>query len=173
MEGPIRTFVFVSIMAMPSVFGAGNSQAQPYSAQRASLYVGAGSGTNLGGTVGIGFEMPFHLGSGEHLALNVAGGFSPRARGKHDPSRFDFDVGAKLYPLAKRQVFVGVNYGLYRFNESLLLASKHRTLSLVAGWRVPLQQRFYVSGYIGTSPFLRGAAYGVTVGRHLPNFRRD
>ena len=148
------------------------AQAPPQPAQHPSLYVGIGNGTNLGGALGVGMEVPFRLGNGGHLALNLAGGFLPREQDAYDPSRFDFDVGVKLYPLPKQQVFVGLNYGLYRVNDSevFLFFSKDRTISLSAGWRIPLRKSFYLNGYVGTSPFLGGAAYGVTVGRLIPTF---
>ena len=168
----IKVFLFCALFLCS--IRVGGVQAQPQPIQNPSLYVGIGNGTNLGGNLGLGLEVPFRLGDGAHLALNVAGGFLPREQDLYDPSRFDFDVGVKLYPLVKHQIFVGLNYGLYRVDESKALPlvpySKVRTLSLLIGWRVPLRQSFYLNGYIGTSPLLGGAAYGITVGRQIPTF---
>ena len=167
-----KTTASVLVAALACVIWVSGVKAQtsPSPARRPSLYAGVGNGTNLGGHLGTGLEVPFRLGDGAHLALNVAGGFLPRAQDAYDPSRFDFDVGVKLYPLVKQQVFVGLNYGLYRVDEVLTFYGKTRTVSLIAGWRVPLRQSFYLNGYIGTSPLLGGAAYGLTVGREISVF---
>lgn len=117
-----------------------------------SLYLGLGSGTNLGGTAGAGVEVRI----GGYLSANLAAGVWPEAlrQDRLDGSPFDFDLGAKLYPF-RRWLFLGLNYGLIHsalytsFETQVFEKTRGFTLSL--GLRMPAYRRGYLSGYIGVT----------------------
>lgn len=119
-----------------------------------SLYVGLGTGTNLGGTVGLGIELRM----GRHLATSAAVGIWPEALGERDFAgrAFDFDVGVKVYPMS-RWVFTGLNYGIIHAeirdspSDGNAMLRKRRGLTISLGGRTPEFHRFYAAGYVGVT----------------------
>lgn len=75
-----------------------------------TVYVGMGTGTNIGGAVGIGSEVIFY----DKLSFNAAvGSLHTEVDIETEFSKFDFDVGIKFYPV--KYLYVGVNYGLIAY----------------------------------------------------------
>ncbi len=72
-----------------------------------SVYTGIGTGTYLGGVVGMGTEIRYKM-----LSINAAIGSWTAKFPSHKgiQSRFDYDFGLKYY--IKYGLFAGVNYGI-------------------------------------------------------------
>ncbi|MDR3339865.1 MAG: hypothetical protein LBT25_07240 [Candidatus Symbiothrix sp.] len=142
---PIRLFLITFLLLIVSntiIF----SQVKP------SVYAGVGTGTNLGGIVGIGGEVKYNF-----LSLNVAVG---NALGEQLPehhtgakSGFSYDFGCKLY--AKFGVFGGINYGLIgaslstKSGQEELHFEKNYGFSFTVGYRRVIYQHIYGLAYAG------------------------
>ena len=115
-----------------------------------SVYIGAGTGTNIGGNVGLGAELQYHF-----LSLNLAVGRwadeFPAHTGASSP--FDFDVGLKAY--APIGLYAGLNYGI--INEEMYTTSfsdllhfeKTHGFTFSLGYRHLIFSHLYGSGFIG------------------------
>jgi hypothetical protein len=130
-----------------------------------SLYTGFGTGTHLGGLVGVGTEVRV----GNHVSASVAVGAWPDGfRGEvGGASPVDFDLGVKVYPF-ETWVYAGVNYGTIdaQVVEEPLIAAGPRNLTTVVsemrlkktrgftfsiGARTPPWRRFYASAFVGVT----------------------
>lgn len=117
-----------------------------------SLYVGLGTGTNLGGTLGLGVELPV----ARHVAASAAIGIWPEALEERifAGRAFDFDVGLKVYPL-NRWFFTGLNYGIIhaeiRDSDGIPKLQKRRGLTFSLGLRTRVFHKFYVSSFAGVT----------------------
>lgn len=127
--------------------------AAPVPAQRLapSVYVGAGSYTNLGGELGVGVELRV----GSNAAVSAAVGYLHEdAAEPVQDARRDFDVGVKLYPMGN-WLYLGINYGLVDYwidgRESPPALNRTRALSFTAGARSRAWRRLYASGFVGTT----------------------
>ncbi|MCK5075213.1 MAG: hypothetical protein KAR38_02505, partial [Calditrichia bacterium] len=78
-----------------------------------SVYIGAAIGTNVGGAYGIGAELMFS----KHVSGSFAvGSIHPIFKEKVNESKFDFDIGLKLYPI--KYFYLGLNYGFIAYEYS-------------------------------------------------------
>lgn len=131
--------------------GAGPAMAQ---AVVPSLYLGLGTGTNIGGTVGVGVEVRV----ARQLAASVALGVWPEALREEalGGDAFDFDVGVKAYPTG-RWLFAGINYGIIHAEVSTPRAErfpvlrKRRGFTFSLGLRTPPLRGLYASGFVGVT----------------------
>lgn len=127
-----------------------------------SIYIGMGTGTNIGGAVGIGTEIKLY----KYLSVNLAVGSLHTVLDVETKfSKFDYDIGMKVYPV--KYVFLGVNYGLidYIYDVRIYYTSSYlseilpaidhqekvRGFSFTVGLRTPEFKHFYLSGFIGTT----------------------
>lgn len=115
-----------------------------------SVYAGIGMGTNLGGAVGIGSEIRYKM-----VSFNCAIGTWVDEFPEHTgaKSRFDYDVGLKLY--SKYGLFVGTNYGiigeaLYTKNgQDMMHFEKTHGFSFTLGYRHEIYKNIFGLAYIG------------------------
>lgn len=136
------------------LLAAAVGSAGPAAAQRVapSLYLGLGTGTNVGGTAGVGLEVRV----GRRLAASAAVGLWPEALRTAGTAAFDVDVGLKVYPTG-RWVFAGLNYGIIHAEiatpeaaRAPVLRKRHGfTASL--GLRTPPARGVYASGFAGVT----------------------
>ena len=115
-----------------------------------SVYAGVGTGTNLGGGVGIGTEMQYKF-----VSANAAVGCWWNKLPEHKGPQIQpgFDVGLKVYPL--KWWFLGVNYGI--MNEPLYIDDPSEGLhlqnsigfSFTTGCRIRFYKGLYGMAYIG------------------------
>lgn len=125
-----------------------------------SVYIGTGLGTNLGGAIGIGCELQVK----NMVSVSAAvGSIHTVLEQESEFSKFDFDVGGKLYLM--KYVYCGVNYGMIDYyilhihgrdpitGEYLSVDEqrKIRGISFTIGVRTPEYKKFYLSGYFGTT----------------------
>jgi hypothetical protein len=117
-----------------------------------SVYTGIGTGTNLGGIVGIGGEVKYNF-----LSLNVAvGHLLGRQLPEHHTgakSEFSYDFGCKLY--SKWGVFGGINYGLLgaalysKEGQDELHFEKRYGFSFTIGYRRSIYKHIYGLAFFG------------------------
>jgi len=126
-----------------------------------SVYLGWATGTNVGGSVGLGVEYALN----KYFTANVAIGSihldiqNANLRGKVSSSKmFDFDLGLKLYPI--KYLFLGLNYGLINYvyqewgysNGQLATDYKDiRGFSYTVGLRSGDYKNLHLSAFIGTT----------------------
>lgn len=137
--------------------------AMAYSQGNTTIYIGLGSGTNIGGVVGVGIE---HYVS-EYLSFSGAiGTFNIRSKPKDITfsDRLSYDLGAKVYPL--RWFFIGANYGFLDFEYEKYTVydgdevtysyrnfEKYFGFSFTFGFKVEFLDRISLSAYYGTTPY--------------------
>ncbi len=118
-----------------------------------SIYLGLGNGPNVGGLLGIGAEIMFN----DHWTGTFAiGSIHSLTDEDFEESKFDFDIGLKMYPL--EYLYVGINYGYIDYEVTEKLRSdgfrvrkleKKRGVSFLIGGRTPRFSNFYLSAYLG------------------------
>jgi hypothetical protein len=117
-----------------------------------SVYTGIGTGTNLGGMVGIGGEIQYKF-----FSLNAAVGIAldeqiPQSH-TGDKSIFDYDFGIKLH--SKIGIFGGVNYGLIdavlstKRGQDVLHLKKTHGFSYTVGYKHTIYKHIYGLTYLG------------------------
>lgn len=118
-----------------------------------SFYFGFANGTNVGGAFGVGTEL--------FINKYISGSFSigsihPIFKEKVTESKFDFDIGLKLYPI--KYLYFGINYGFldYNYSEFGYSDGSHeidyketRGFSYTIGGRTSTYKNFYLSGFLG------------------------
>mgnify|MGYP003064442645 CR=1 FL=1 len=119
-----------------------------------SVYVGMGTGTNLGATNGVGTEIRYKM-----VSANAAVGTAwIKDNGRHHPeshSPFGWDVGLKVYPI--KGWFLGANYGVISggsgtckdCSEGELLFTKQWGFSFTTGYRWRFYKGLYGMGFVG------------------------
>jgi hypothetical protein len=115
-----------------------------------SVYVGIGSGANLGGDIGIGTEVKYQFVSANAAIGTWAQKFPEHTGAK---SRLGYDVGLKVYPI--KGWFLGVNYGV--MNEALYTEhspegwhfQKEYGFSFTTGYRWHFYKGLYGLAYVG------------------------
>ncbi|MDR3218377.1 MAG: hypothetical protein LBU22_05255 [Dysgonamonadaceae bacterium] len=125
-----------------------------FSQVQSSVYTGIGTGTNLGGLVGIGGEVKYNF-----LSLNVSvGNLLGEQLPEHHSgakSKFSYDFGCKLY--SKWGIFGGINYGLLgaalytKKGQDELHFEKTYGFSFTAGYRRTIYKHIYGLAYVGLS----------------------
>ena len=115
-----------------------------------SIYTGIGTGTNLGGVVGMGAEIRYKM-----FSVNAAiGSWTAKfPSNKGIQSRFDYDFGLKYY--IKYGLFAGVNYGI--IDEVMYMEpvqgvwhfEKTRGYSFTIGYRRNFNKNLFGMVYIG------------------------
>ena len=118
-----------------------------------SVYAGWAIGTNVGGAIGIGAEYMIL----KYLSCSFAiGSIHPVLQKEVKESKFDFDVGLKVYPI--KYLFLGLNYGLinYKYSEFRyadgsrnVYYKETRGFSFTIGGRTPEYKNLYLSTFIG------------------------
>ena len=113
---------------------------------KSSLYMGVGTGTNLGGILGVGTEIKY-----DFFSFSAAVG--PTILAEHD---YNFDVGIKLY--SKYNFFGGINYGFIKSDKEWLFNPNMKDyygFTFSFGYRFTIYRHFYGMGYLGaTSDYL-------------------
>ena len=114
-----------------------------------SVYTGIGMGTNLGGAIGIGSEIRYKMVSFNFAIGSWIDEFPEHTGAK---SRFDYDVGLKLY--SKYGLFVGTNYGLigealYTSGQDIMHFEKTHGFSFTLGYRHDIYKNIFGLAYIG------------------------
>lgn len=142
----MKKLVFIILIALLS--NVSNAQDLSH-----SVYVGTATGTNVGGAVGIGTEIILN----KHLSGCFAiGSVHPILKEKVDKSKFDFDIGLKLYPI--KYFYLGLNYGFidgvysefgYADGSSNFYYKETRGFSFTIGGRTPEYNKFYLSAFLG------------------------
>ncbi|MBQ1668247.1 MAG: hypothetical protein II063_09765 [Prevotella sp.] len=116
-----------------------------------SVYVGVGTGTNLGGTGGVGTEIRYKM-----VSVNAAVGTAwIKENGHHldSQSPLGWDVGLKVYPI--KGWFLGVNYGVisegsYKdISSGESVFSKQWGFSFTTGYHWCFYKGLYGMGFIG------------------------
>ena len=116
-----------------------------------SVYVGLGTGTNLGGNIGVGSEIRYKM-----VSVNAAVCPAWKLSKNHHPdseSPFGWDVGLKVYPI--KGWFLGVNYGVisegsYKdISTGESVFSKQWGFSFITGYRWRFYKGLYGMGFAG------------------------
>jgi len=145
-EKNMRKFSFlIAIITMVSLSSAQNLTH--------SFYIGAANGTNVGGAVGVGVELFINRYISGSFAI---GSIHPIFKEKVNKSKFDLDIGLKLYLI--KYLYFGINYGLidyeysdygYADGSNDVSYKKTRGFSFTIGGRTPSFKNFYLSGFLG------------------------
>ncbi|MGP1447899.1 MAG: hypothetical protein ACTTKO_10340 [Candidatus Limimorpha sp.] len=120
-----------------------------------SVYVGAGTGTNLGGNIGVGSEIRYKM-----VSVNAAVCPIWKLSKSHHPdseSPFGWDVGLKVYPV--KGWFLGANYGVISegsgscegCSDGELLFKKQWGFSFTTGYRWRFYKGLYGMGFVGVT----------------------
>ena len=115
-----------------------------------SLYAGFGTGTNLGGSFGLGTEIRNKI-----VSFNGAVGSWMDKLPAHTgaQSRFDYDFGVKIY--SKYGLYLGTNYGIIdealytKAGQDLLHFEKIHGLSFTVGYRKTIYKNIFGLTYFG------------------------
>ena len=130
------------------------------SQEKLAVYYGIGTGVNIGGEHGVGIEYFLNKNFSINSAVGVIIFPSDSKNSLSTIDKVSIDIGVKLYPI--NWAFVGINYGFLDFNYSYFKSGdspaiekfkKHFGFSVTAGIKLDLMNNFYVSGYIGTTPY--------------------
>ena len=138
------------IIAIILLFGL---QAAAFAQIVPSVYVGMGTGTNLGGTSGIGTEIRYKM-----VSVNTAVGTAwIKDKGHHPDSQspLGLDLGLKVYPI--KGWFLGANYGVISegsgtcedCSDGELLFKKRWGFSFTTGYRWRFYKGLYGMGFVG------------------------
>ncbi len=144
----LNRIMLALVLMLMGCYGA-KAQTNP-SGFTPSVYAGVGTGTNLGGDIGIGMEVKYQL-----ISANAAIGIWAQKFPEHTgaQSRLGYDVGMKVYPL--KWWFLGVNYGV--MNEALYTENspegwhfqKDEGFSFTTGLRLRFYKGLYGMAYLG------------------------
>ena len=152
MYGPRQRFLRASTILALCVGSMTWASAAHGQSASPSLYLGLGTGTNIGGTVGVGLELPFK----QRFSASAALGLWPEAL-KHRVSEggaLDFDVGLKAFPFGPF-FFAGVNYGIINAEyvrngtENSSRFRKRHGFTFSLGLRTPSYRGVHLSGFGG------------------------
>lgn len=139
---------FSLLVAIITMVNLSTAQKLPH-----SVYIGVATGTNVGGAYGIGTEIFVNKYTSGSFAI---GSVHPILKEDVDKSKFDFDIGLKIYPF--KYLYFGINYGLidyeysdfgYAYGSSEVYYKETRGYSFSVGGRTPSFKNFYLSGFIG------------------------
>jgi hypothetical protein len=143
--------ISLSFILIFLLFISSNAQSQ----LKPSIYIGTGFGTNLGGIVGVGGEIQYKFASFNVAVGNLLGKSLPQYH-TGDKSRFDYDLGLKLY--TKFGLFGGVNYGLIEASSDgwgergeKLHFEKTHGFSFTLGYRHTIYKHIYGLTYLGAT----------------------
>lgn len=133
----------ISILVLFVVTGYANEN-------RHSIYLGTGTGTHIGGVIGVGFDYAFN----SYFSGNVAlGSIHPMLKEKVNRSKLDFDIGLKVFINA--HVYFGVNYGFinYKFAQynNTVSYKEIRGFSYTFGLKSPEFRRYYLGAFVGVT----------------------
>jgi hypothetical protein len=138
---------FSALIFLTFITSSAQSQLTP------SIYTGIGMGTNLGGMMGVGGEIQYKFVSFNAAVGNVLGDPLPKYH-TGDKSKFDYDLGIKLY--TKFGLFGGVNYGLIGASSDgwgeqgeKLHFEKTHGFSFTLGYRHTIYKHIYGLTYFG------------------------
>lgn len=120
-----------------------------------SVYIGYGTGTNIGGELGIGTAVRIDECFSASAAVGTWNDSWPAHTGAQ--SKFDYSVGLQYYPFRK-SLFAGFNYGI--ISEALYTSGvdggqvryhfeKIRGVSFTIGAHVRIFRPAYVSAFLG------------------------
>ena len=137
----------ILIMALLCLQAAAFAQFTP------SVYAGVGTGTNVGGHIGVGSEIRYKI-----VSVNAAVCPVWKLSKNHHPdseSPFGWDVGLKVYPI--KGWFLGANYGVIsegsgtciECSEEELLFKKQWGFSFTTGYRWRFYKGLYGMGFVG------------------------
>lgn len=125
-------------------------QINSFSQVEPSVYAGMGLGTNLGGMFGVGTEIKYKI-----VSFNAAVGTWTDEFPEHTgaKSRFDYDVGLKLY--SEVGLYAGLNYGIIgaalytKTGQDLLHYEKTHGFSFTIGYKRNIYKNTFASFYLG------------------------